>query len=452
LLSDKQTLKHGEKMPEIVASRFKRIRKGKFLPMGHRIHGSSLLQPSRRPDARLIFMDVSSAGKWLQPALRQPRRILCTAATGALLAAIGCASPGPPRAPTLGLPEPVRDLAVSRIGNTVELHFTVPSRSTDKLPLRGATVTGQLCRQLEHQPCVAVPASRTDVPLTAADTHSLLIWTDILPPGLAQGDPRLLAYRVEFFSHANRSPGPSAPAFTAAGVPPQPVADLQAHGSRLGIVLSWSPTTSPGDVILQREDLAPAAPKAAPKASANPPAHDRKQPSVIEWLGTRPPGDTTAASHTLDTTALHDIPYRYIAERRIILHLDGRPIELRSTAAAVIATLHEIYPPPTPTGVTAVGYFANGTGSSFAVDIIWQPINSAGLIAPLTGYNLYREPLTSAQPTPRQRLNIAPIPSPAFHDTTADPATRYRYSVTAVDTKGNESPAALATLEPSTKP
>jgi fibronectin type 3 domain-containing protein len=45
-------------------------------------------------------------------------------------------------------------------------------------------------------------------------------------------------------------------------------------------------------------------------------------------------------------------------------------------------------------------------------------------------------------------LNTLPIPQPAFHDTTADPAAIYRYSVTAVDAKGNESPSATATLTP----
>ena len=50
---------------------------------------------------------------------------------------------------------------------------------------------------------------------------------------------------------------------------------------------------------------------------------------------------------------------------------------------------------------------------------------------------------------PRTRLNPAPVPVPSFHDPSASPAARYRYSVTAVDGKGNESPAATVLLEPS---
>ena len=48
-------------------------------------------------------------------------------ALSAALILTGCASPGPPHAPSLQLPQPVRDLTATRIGNTVELRFTRPS-------------------------------------------------------------------------------------------------------------------------------------------------------------------------------------------------------------------------------------------------------------------------------------------------------------------------------------
>jgi hypothetical protein len=63
----------------------------------------------------------------------------------------------------------------------------------------------------------------------------------------------------------------------------------------------------------------------------------------------------------------------------------------------------------------------------------------------LAGYNLYRQEFTA---TTRTRLNSSPIPQPAFHDATANPAASYRYSVTAVDTKGNESPALTVSFTP----
>jgi hypothetical protein len=369
-------------------------------------------------------------------------------ALGAVLAAIGCASPGPPRAPSLNLPELVRDLTVTRIGNTVELHFTAPSRSTDKLPLRGGKVTGQLCRQLDHQPCLPVPSSKTTVATGGPNgTHNLVTWTDTLPTDLAQGSPRLLTYRVEFFSPAGQSAGASAPAVTAAGSPPPPAGNLHAEGSRLGVVLSWDPSPQPGDILLRREDLAP-----TPPPQHKPSSTTTKAPPPIVWLGTHPPTDTPAQpNRMLDATALPDTPYRYIAQRRLTIQLGVSSIELRSAPSAPITfTLHETYPPLAPTGLTAVGFFTP-TPSTFAIDLVWQPVDNTGLLAGLAGYNIYREPLSpTGEPTAaRTRLNTSPVQLPGFHDTTANPTTSYRYSVTAIDAKGNESSAATVLLEPS---
>jgi hypothetical protein len=381
--------------------------------------------------------------------------LLGCAALAATLAAAGCASPGPPHAPSLQLPQPVRDLTVTRIGNTVELHFTVPSSSTDKLPLRGATVSGQLCRQLPHQPCVAVASSKTSVAIANSNnTRNQVTWTDTLPPSLTDAAPQLLAYRVEFFSPANRSAGLSAPAFTATGPAPSSVENLHADGSRLGIILQWNPSPSPGEVVLRRDDLAPAKPRHPEHAPT--PAHAPHNPSPgIVWLQTHDTNSTPAQQNrTLDTAALPDTPYRYSAQRRTTLQLANHSIDLRSSLSPPIDfTLLKVYPPPAPTGLTVAGYFS-GTPQTFAVDLVWQPIDEAGLITPLAGYNLYREPLnTAGQPTtPRTRLNTSPIPQPAFHDPTANPATLYRYSVTATDAKGNESPATTVLLQPSNQP
>ncbi len=373
--------------------------------------------------------------------------ILRYLALSAAFTLVGCASPGPPHAPSLHLPQPVRDLTATRIGNTVELHFTAPSNSTDKLPLRAATIPGQLCRQLPHQPCIAVPSSRTSVANSNGD-HNIVTWTDPLPPSLTEGPPQLLAYRVEFFSPANRSAGPSAPAFTATGPAPSPVENLQATGSRLGIILQWNSSPSTGEVVLRREDLAPAKPKH--------PEHPAAQPSIV-WMQTNDSNSTIPQQdRTLDTAALPDTPYRYTAQRRSTLQLASHSIELRSDLSTPIDfTLLKVYPPPAPTGLNAAGYFGE-TPQSFAIDLVWQPIVEAGLITPLAGYNLYRETLNArkalGETAQRTRLNTSPIPQPAFHDTTANPATLYRYSVTAVDARGNESPATTALVQPSNQP
>jgi hypothetical protein len=383
--------------------------------------------------------------------------LLGCAALAATLTTIGCASPGPPHAPSLHLPQPVRDLTAARIGDSVELHFTAPASSTDKLPLRGGTVTGQLCRQLPHQACIAVPSYKAAVSIAGpGGSRNPITWTDALPQSLTDGPAKLLAYRVEFFSPAGRSAGLSEPAFTATGSAPAPVDNLHAEGTRVGILLTWNPSAGTGDVLLHREDLAPKPPKprkaavGAPATKSTKSAAHASTPGTV-WLGAQHPGDAQT-NRTLDTAALPDTPYRYFAQRRVTVELGNRSIELRSQPSAPINyTLLQLYPPPAPTGLTAVGYVAPasaGTPAAFAVDLIWQPVDEAGLVTPLAGYNLYREPIDAS--AARQRLNATPIPSPAFHDANANATTIYRYIVTAIDIKGNESPSVTVLLQPPT--
>ncbi len=445
----------------------------------------------------------------------------------AALALAGCASPGPPRAPSLRLPQPVSDLTVERVGDTVRLHFTAPSQSTDKMALRGS-IPGEFCRQLPQQKsCIAVPSSKVSIPAGSSEdqgpsegTHaqgtqgsasskSQITWIDRLPPKLASGPVELLTYRVQFFSPAQRSAGLSNPAYTATGPAPAPVTGLRAQGTRLGILLRWNPAPSSEaapasgsvQVVLRREDLSPvkphrpapakpngqaavkssshlnAQPKAQPKAAAQPAASGKPARPNVVWLRANAPEASRGqagndnSQQTLDTSIQPGSTYRYAAERRLTLHLPATgsgqkssstekaslaavAIRLRSAPSTpVVFTLRQIFPPPPPTGLTAAAYFnptPSGTPSSFAVDLIWQPIDATGLMTPLAGYNVYRQRLdASLHPVGAlRRLNTSPLPTPAFHDATADPALPYRYAVSAIDIQGNESSSVTALLQP----
>ena len=362
----------------------------------------------------------------------------------ASLAAIGCANPGPPRSPSLHLPETARDLTAVRSGDTVEVRFTVPSRSTDKLPLHGSALTATLCRELDHQTCMAIPAfTATTVALAAPTaTPTVVVWKDHLPAPLAAGAPHLLGYRVELFNVLGRSAGMSDPAFTVAGQAPTAVTALHAQGSREGIVLSWNAAPhAEGEVLLQREGRT-AAPKAATPHQASPLSPHKESDNDTVWLD--PHADDT--TRTLDTAVLPDVPYRYIAVRQRTLQIGGRTMQLRSAESDPLSfTLRQIYPPVAPTGLVAAGFTAQA-GTPFAVDLVWQPVDDAKL----AGYNVYRQKIDE-QGFPvgeRARLNEAVVPLPGFHDTTANDGTRYRYSVTAVDPQGNESEATTSVLEP----
>ncbi len=45
------------------------------------------------------------------------------------LVVVGCASPGPPRAPSLHLPQPVKGLTAERHGDAVVVRFATPQRT-----------------------------------------------------------------------------------------------------------------------------------------------------------------------------------------------------------------------------------------------------------------------------------------------------------------------------------
>ena len=151
---------------------------------------------------------------------------------------VGCASPGPPRAPSLQLPQPVRDLSAVRVGDRVELKFTAPERTTDSLPIREAQMKATVCRGREGGPCVAV-AGLQNVGLsvaagTGAAAERVVTWQDALPTTEASGEPKLLIYRIELTNLEGKTAGWSDPAYTAAGAAPAAVIGLRGGGDAGG--------------------------------------------------------------------------------------------------------------------------------------------------------------------------------------------------------------------------
>jgi hypothetical protein len=360
----------------------------------------------------------------------------------------------------------VSDLTATRSGDTVDLRFTVPHLSTDKLPLYnskrpGQTLRGTLCRELDHQDCVAV-AGLAPV-LTAAD-HTVVTLHEAIPQGLTTGTPHLLGYRVEFYNEEGRSAGKSEAAFTATGPIPKPVTNLRAQGTRGGVLLQWEPAPhDAGEVLLRRTELDP---KPKP-AKAEPPAKPTGRRTRVGGSGKLPAprseadevwlNANSASNQTLDANVTADEPYRYIAVRRSLVAVGARTFDLRGEPSAPIDfTLRTVYAPATPSGLTATGFKPTDAPTAhFSVDLIWQPVDDANitpqLAAPLAGYNIYREQLSAdgSVLASRARLNLTPVALPSFHDATAESAARYRYSVTSIDAKGNESKAATFTQEPS---
>ena len=81
----------------------------------------------------------------------------------------------------------------------------------------------------------------------------------------------------------------------------------------------------------------------------------------------------------------------------------------------------------------------SSVGQKPFVDLTWAP-NSETDVA---GYNVFRRTAGGEW----QKLNQKPAQVPSFRDESVQPGTKYEYSVSAVDLRGNESPRSAPTTE-----
>jgi fibronectin type 3 domain-containing protein len=104
-------------------------------------------------------------------------------------------------------------------------------------------------------------------------------------------------------------------------------------------------------------------------------------------------------------------------------------------------TLSDVFPPDVPQGLVVAGFPVEGS-DTLAADLVWQPDTESDL----AGYNVYRQTLAAdgSAAGAAGKLNAALVALPSFHDATVARGVTYRYTVTAVDSKGNESAASVA--------
>lgn len=315
----------------------------------------------------------------------------------------GCGMVAAPQPPSLKLPKPVTNLTARRIGNSVELLWTMPKRTTDNVLLDGGQ-KARICRSLGAEPCVAV-----GLPVFAPEAAAE--FTDVLPAPLVSGLPRELVYTVELENHAGRTAGPSNPAVSAAGQAPPQIENLQARAQANGILLSWTPLGGEWTVRMQRVLQQPASAK--------------KQPNPQQTLAFTGKDQ----GQVLDEDAALDHVYTYTLQRVRQVDVAGHIVELASAPSApVTINAKDIFPPPVPAGLQAVA-----DTETHAIDLSWQPDTTADL----AGYLVYRREAGASGPPVRISAKLDPAPS--FQDTQALPGRTYLYSVSAIDQDGNES-------------
>jgi hypothetical protein len=386
-----------------------------------------------------------------------PQRWFAAGAAAVIACASGCASPGPPRPPSLNLPETVSDLGAERVGDVVGLHWTTPEKTTDHLEIKGA-MTAEVCRIKVIAPS---PRPADCIPVTRLSVRSGLTHAEItLSPDLTINPPQLLVYRVRILNAHGRSAGYSPETFAASGVAPQPVDQLTATPTRDGAVLQWHQKDTSDAVELDRLIVGPNGVVAEPvqrrKASksssktalkkqsavskkttpdSTPKPVQMKSPPLVE-VKLRTPDQPTDAGGTIDHTAQDGETYHYTAQRVRTVSLAGHTLELRSIVSSPATVLmRSIFPPHPPSGLEAVP--GGATAADRSIDLSWSPNTEDDL----AGYIVYRQEidLKGVVAGTATRLNPTPVVGPAFRDQTAMAGHRYAYHVTAVDTAGNES-------------
>lgn len=376
------------------------------------------------------------------------------------LLAMGCANPAPPHPPSLHLPNLVKDLTASRVGDQVEFHWTTPTKTTDALLIKGA-MTAEICR-------VAAPASNSAAAPRCTPVKRLPVQpgpsqtAEVLPQPLTLGPSALLLYRIQIFNSREHSAGLSAPAFAVSGAAPPPVEQLHAKAIRSGVMVEWQPQTTASAVELDRlidgavthGKTAPPKSKSIPKtrsatSKSNEPVKSPLQSKTVtpEETRLRTPPSSSDLGGTIDRNAQMGQTYHYTAQRVMSASLDGHSLEIRSSVSpAITVSVRDTFPPAPPTGLAAVP--GGDTPSDRSIDLSWEPDADPDL----AGYLVYRQSVApnGIPEGSASRLTSTPIDAPAFSDKTALPGRRYAYHVTAIDGLGNES-APSAEVQESTR-
>jgi hypothetical protein len=337
-------------------------------------------------------------------------------------ALVGCGVPGVPKAPSLGLPEPVTDLRGIRKGDSVYLDWTVPTETTDRLPVRHLGST-RVCRSLAAMSDCANPVGEVPPahlsgtsPQQNPSRQMQTTYIDRLPRTLLGENPDAqIFYAVSVLNGNGRSAGISnvvqAPAVAA--LPPP--SDFHAQVRAEGVVLSWTGLSyapeTPGLGHVYR-------------------VYRRLEGGNTDAVVGEVPLDRSSLAQLVDHSFEWEKTYLYRATVVTVIQEEGKPeIQFEGDDTPVVKVVaHDIFPPAVPSSLQAV---FSGVGQQPFIDLIWAPDTDADL----TGYNVFRREVGGAP----VRINADLVKTPAFRDTNIASGKTYAYSVSAVDLRGNES-------------
>lgn len=358
--------------------------------------------------------------------MRFPTIILLINILGTCLT--GCGTPGAPQPPSLNIPKPIRDLQATRKGEVITLTWTNPAETTD-----GALIkrTGKIFVRrgfvASESSALAASSPSGEVPL---------------PPALKEGQPPTPVFRD---SLANIQPPPSANFAVYTVQPANSSGRTSGNSNQVFVPLIPTPATPRNvrvEVISEGVKIAfdPVLPPRKDSGLTVRYAYQIKrrmegsnQPVVVAE-----PNAGNEAMAVIDKSIEWEKKYEYWVTPIASWEQDEKykgVVEGEDSPVKVVVT-KDIFPPAAPTGLQAV---FSGVSQQPFIDLTWTPNTEPDL----AGYNIYRR--TEGQQA--MKISSDLVKTPAFRDTAVQAGTKYFYSVSAVDLRGNESVGSQETSE-----
>jgi hypothetical protein len=302
-----------------------------------------------------------------------------------------CGYVGDPMPPSPHIPKPVVDLNAVERGSKIEVHFTLPRYTTD----------GYLIRQFQNV--------EADIGPDAKPFHQD-VWfgkTKALPIDVSSDDQTSSIVRQ----------------FDVAAWQGQNVVIAIRTSMRKG---RWSPVSN-----LVRLDVVE--PLERPQITVVPSAGGYivswPQHAGLKWNIYRRTTSfqktpvllaTVDSSPYLDSTSQFDTPYEYSA---VAIRETSAVVAESESSDPVPVNKPDVYPPSVPASIAVLA-------GSNSIEVTWERSPESKL----KGYYVWR----AVGDGPFERLPDLVV-APAYSDRDATPGKRYRYAVSAIDQKGNES-------------
>lgn len=336
-----------------------------------------------------------------------------------------CGTPGAPQPPSLNLARPISDLKATRVGNEVNLTWTVPTQTTDGANFhhRGET---KVCRALDQPQITRCDA---DITLHTPTKEKTETASSTLPNNVP-GPTHYATFAVEVDNDRGRSAGlsnqvqvPTAAVSTLNGTP-----KLQLTPDA---VLAIVNLTAQNGAVLQVLEL-----RRKEKGTQPETAVARR---VLELPTPGEPANIELRDDNFVWEKTYDYRVVLVASSKVP---NGETVSFdAATSAPLELFAHDVFPPAVPTGVQAV-YAGDVPGQQPAIDLTWTPDTDRDLAGYFVYRHLQQEPASAAI-----KLNQQPIAAPAYHDAAIQLGNTYVYSVSAVDERGNESKRSEETSE-----